>query len=658
MPFTSSSNTADCVRDVGLSQRDRAGGVHISLRLAALAWFGADLVVFNALSAAGLGLAAAHCASFLAAIGCFLWVARLAAFPRQRSGIGWSGVAGIGTSCILALFLRGAILAVLVEKWQCPPQVAIVPCVVVSAVVSYLGCLFFVVSEQPYLRWRMAAAGVIAYALLLRLCYIGLPELIPEEAYYWNYAQHLDLSYLDHPPMVAWLIWLSTGLFGDGEFGVRFGAFACWLVAAYFCYRLTSDLFEGQSAIRALMLLSVLPFFFGVGVFMTPDAPVIACWAGMLHFLQRALLGGRRLAWWGAGIALGLGLLSKYTIALLVPAAAVFMVCDKSSRRWLARPEPYAALLVALLLFMPVLIWNAGHDWASFVFQGTRRLAEQSRFSLHLLIGSLAILLTPLGLAWAARTLLPSLSDTARAMAHPAHRSRRFTIIFLLVPLLVFVAFSITHSIRLNWVGPVLLAALPAMAWHLRPRPATSWLWRWGRKLWVPTIAGSLIVYGGTLHYLVLGLPGIGYPSGTPLLGWRDLGAQLEALEDNFEEQTGVEPMIVGMDRYNLASEAAFYRQAAGARRKDPRAREDVEETAGRELFGRSCLMYEYWSNPGLAEGRTMVLIGDNDEELASENVQHHFERLGKIEQMVVTKNGKTAGRYYYRFAYGYRSVL
>ena len=66
---------------------------------------------------------------------------------------------------------------------------------------------------------------------------------MPEEAYYWNYAQHLDIGYLDHPPMVGWLIAAGTAVFGDTEFGVRIGALCCGAVAGFFTYRLTREMF-------------------------------------------------------------------------------------------------------------------------------------------------------------------------------------------------------------------------------------------------------------------------------------------------------------------------------------------------------------------------------------------------------------------------------
>src|SRR5581483_12220799 len=98
----------------------------------------------------------------------------------------------------------------------------------------------------------------VSCAVLLRLIYSSQVELLPEEAYYWNYARHLDIGYLDHPPMVAWLIRLGTAVFGDTEFGVRIGAVCCGAVASFFVYRLTRNLFDEASALVALVLMQVL----------------------------------------------------------------------------------------------------------------------------------------------------------------------------------------------------------------------------------------------------------------------------------------------------------------------------------------------------------------------------------------------------------------
>ncbi len=188
--------------------------------------------------------------------------------------------------------------------------------------------------------------------------------------------------------MVAWQIWLGTALFGQSAFAVRIGALCCGAVTSFFAYRLTRNLFGEESALRAVLLAQILPFFFLSAFLMTPDAPLTAAWAASLYFLERALVAGRRDGWWRAGVALGLGALSKYSIGLLAAVALLFMTRDSDARRWWRRWEPYGAALLTLAIFSPVIIWNAQHEWASFAFQTSRRLAEAPRFALHKLIAS------------------------------------------------------------------------------------------------------------------------------------------------------------------------------------------------------------------------------------------------------------------------------
>ncbi len=233
----------------------------------------------------------------------------------------------------IAVFLRGAVLGLLTNVWGWPAQVAIVLAILATLAVAIPGFRYSLATTTWTIgsgdRWRVAVIGLVAISFLLRLFYIGQVELLPEDSYYWNYSQHLDLGYLDHPPMVAWLIWLGTHVFGGSEFGVRIGALCCAGVAAFFSYRLTRNLFGEDSALVALVLLQVMPFFFLAGLLMTPDAPLTAAWSAALYFLERALLGGQARAWLFAGIAIGLGLISKYTIGMLVPVA--FAVCAPRS---------------------------------------------------------------------------------------------------------------------------------------------------------------------------------------------------------------------------------------------------------------------------------------------------------------------------------------
>src|SRR6185312_9151201 len=157
-----------------------------------------------------------------------------------------------------------------------------------------------------------------------------------------------------------------------------------------------------------------LPYYVVSGFLIMPDAPLMAAWAGTLFFLERVFFGGSRRAWLGVGICMGLGLISKYTIALLAPAILLFMLLDRRSRDWLRDPWLYAGAILALAIFSPVIVWNAEHEWVSFLFQSARRVEEPVRFSLHLLILSILAILTPVGMISVVQFLFPKSASSLR----------------------------------------------------------------------------------------------------------------------------------------------------------------------------------------------------------------------------------------------------
>jgi dolichol-phosphate mannosyltransferase len=536
------------------------------------------------------------------------------------------------------LFLRGGVLALLID-WGLPAQWAIVFAAAVTVLLMRAGTSLG--------SWRAMAIGLVVCVVLLRLVYSSQVELLPEETYYWNYSRHLDLGYLDHPPMVAWLIHAGTTLFGETEFGIRSGAILCGAIASVYVYRLTRDLFDDDSALVALVLMQALPFFFFSGLMMTPDVPLTAAWAALLYYLEQALIRGRASAWWRAGLCLGLGLLSKYTILMLAPVAFIFMVWDAPSRRWLRHWLPYAALVLALVIFSPVIYWNATHEWASFAFQTSRRLAEAPRFSLHKLILSALVLLTPVGALSLGVTLWgkPVAAD-GNALAE-ALRRRRFMQLSVLVPLAVFFVFSLRHEVKLDWTGTLWIAAVPALASAARDTSAKG-LRAWTRTAWPSTLVILVLIYGAALHYLVLGLPGAGYGSHMELVpvGWRDLGKQVIAIKNEVRAATGTEPLAVGMDRYAIASELAFY---------SPDRARSVAQTASDHLFGGVGLMYERWFPSRAQQGRTLVLIGFKPEDLVGPDIESRAQRLEPLKDGVLTRDGQTICRYYYRVVYNYQ---
>jgi 4-amino-4-deoxy-L-arabinose transferase-like glycosyltransferase len=225
-------------------------------------------------------------------------------------------------------------------------------------------------------RQLLAVAALIVAMTALRMIYAGAIELRTDEAYYWTWSKENVLSFLDHPPMIAWFIRFGTAIFGDTNFGVRFAGILAMLVTqlllADIVRRVTHDL-------RAVVLAVLMPeaaLYYGLLMAkVSPDTALIPFAVAMVWSLVRLHESGDGRWWLAAGVFAGLALLSKFTAVMLIPAVAAFMLVPDWRRRWLSSPYPWAAALIAIALFSPVLIWNAGHDWASFRFQSVRATA-------------------------------------------------------------------------------------------------------------------------------------------------------------------------------------------------------------------------------------------------------------------------------------------
>ncbi len=611
-----------------------------------------DTLLFQILVVYETGLAQAHIVSFFAAATVNYALNSKWSFREHHTGsLRWDQFGRFLMVGMFALLLRGGVLALLVYGWHVPAGLAIFPAIAATAVVNYLGSAFYVfpITNNPPsldMRWRIASVGVVVFIILLRLIYLGQAQLIPDEAYYWNYAQHMDLSYVDHPPMVAWLIWLGTSIFGDNEFGVRIAAYICSLVTMGYLYALTLNIYDKSTSMRAMLLLAVLPIGFVHGMLMTPDAPLLAAWAATLYYMERALIAGRSSAWIGAGIAFGLGILSKYTLGLLGFAALLFMLLDPTARRWLFRPHPYLAATLALLLFAPVIIWNSENDWASFLFQSKRvvGVGMDNEFSIQYLPMHILVLLTPVGLI-AAGLALFSRSDNGSQLVN---RHRLFIQIFAGVPLAVFIFVSIFNAPRFHWTTPLWLAILPTIAWMMGKTDNLQNIAHRLQSLWKPTILVTIFCYAFVLHYVVLGIPGIPYPPAVMKhYFWRETTMEIEQIANDVRQQTGQDPIVVGMSKWSVASSLLFYNQSKNSM-----------DIRSRNMFGDSGAMFQFWSPSQLPSTRPIIMVSMKRKRLEHDRLGNDLGQIldqpGPILYRSIKRNNKKLRGVYYRVAQGY----
>ncbi|MBU0640193.1 MAG: glycosyltransferase family 39 protein [Planctomycetes bacterium] len=409
------------------------------------------------------------------------------------------------------------------------------------------------------MRVEHCAILAISLLLLVRLLLFPVALLVPEEAYYWMYSQYPSLGYLDHPPMIAWLIMAGRYVFGDTEAAVRIGTWLLALGSTWLCYRLSADWCGRRGGIAGALLFSITPLFCGTGFVTTPDAPLIFFWLVALLAVTRAYRRGGQSWWVLAGLATGLGFVSKFPAMFLILGTFLFLLSDSRGRRMLLRSGPWLALLVAVIFALPVLWWNAQHDWASFRFQFARRVAAHGGFTPGRTlqwVGAQFALLSPLVFVLLTAAWWLALRRFRRDSRGPW----RFAACFAIPWLAVCVWHGLFSKVHINWPLPAYLSLIPIAAVLLRARNLRMpRLFDWLRSgLLRRRYATAMVAVNVTvLIFVSVHIPLVPRPNF--LAPWDDLGRAAEVAEDTLAVAAGVEPFIIADGRYDLASELAFY---------------------------------------------------------------------------------------------------
>ncbi|MFC3069803.1 ArnT family glycosyltransferase [Phenylobacterium soli] len=408
-----------------------------------------------------------------------------------------------------------------------------------------------------------ARLGLLALAAgLLRLAPAALVHLTEDESYYRIWAQHLQLGYYDHPPMIAWWIWLGQRICGDTALGVRLlptlsaGA-TTWLLGDL-ARRLGGS---ERIAFRAALWWNATFTVALGGMLAIPDAPTCFFWILSLWCLARAGEGEGRGGWWlAAGAAAGLGLLSKYSTLFLAPGILLWLLLDPQRRPELRTPWPWLAALLAAAVFSPNVVWNAQNHWLTFAKQFGRAAPSPLRpAGLPEFLLAQAFLLNPIIAVFAARGVASALRAERRLLL-PATSA------------LPFLGYLVIHSLHArvqgHWPVPVYapLALCAAVA--------AGEGGRWSR------LASGLGIGVGALALVHMSVPRAGslgvVDPALPLAGWDRFADDVEALRQREGAawvgtlNYGLHAQLVGEGRVRApvlqVSERARYRLDEGPR--------------------------------------------------------------------------------------------
>jgi len=345
------------------------------------------------------------------------------------------------------------------------------------------------VKENFYEFPKYYAYMFIFVLALLSAIYDAHIPLHGDEAYYWMWSYRLQGGYYDHPPLIAFMIYL-TDFISQHEWGVRLVTIFSMSVAAIYTFKLTSLLFNEKIAFNAVViLLSTLLVQAGFTI-VTPDAPLTLFWSMGLYYAYRAITFEKTADFIISGIVLGLMMLAKYTAILFVPILLLFILLKKP--RIFMDIRFYITILIVLIIISPLLWWNYEHDWISFLFQlhhGQKASWNFHRFFEY--FGGQFAIYTPLFFGYLLYILL------RKKELYTKYKLLYLTIATL-VPLLFFLYKSLSAKMELNYTAPAFITATILIAYMIDKYDMKK-VFKYGL---IVAITLSLIVRVALLYFL------------------------------------------------------------------------------------------------------------------------------------------------------------
>jgi 4-amino-4-deoxy-L-arabinose transferase-like glycosyltransferase len=392
---------------------------------------------------------------------------------------------------------------------------------------------------------------IVALLIAARVVLAATLPLAADEAYYWLWSKHLAGGYYDHPPAVAWVIRFGTLIAGDNALGVRLASVLSAVPMTWAVFRTAEILFDRRVAARAALFLN-LTLMVAVGtVIVTPDSPLVVASAFVLFFLAKVLESGKGAWWLAVGVAVGVALTSKYTALFFGLSILLWLSLVPNLRRWLLTPWPYLGGIAAFGVFAPVIVWNAGHDWVSFIKQLGR--AAGDGFGLGYVV---ELLPAQFGLATPPIFVLGLAGLIAMSSKRGGPLPARVLLGAMIWPL---VAYFLWHSLHArvegNWFGPVypafaIVAAVAAekIDWHGWMRP----LVKISNRTAIPFGVGLVLLVAAQAMWGVIPLRVD--PTARLLgVGWRELASEIEAVRARLGARC-----VIGTN-YGIVSWLTFY---------------------------------------------------------------------------------------------------
>lgn len=441
-------------------------------------------------------------------------------------------------------------------------------------------------------------------------------DLIGDESYYWDWSRQPDWCYYSKPPMVAWIIGFSTWLLGDVTWAVRLPTVVLGTAFLWFFHATAKSFYGARTGALALLLVLATPINVIANFLMTIDPPLYCFWMMALYFLRRALFDGDGSAWWWAGCASAAALLSKQAAVILPILLLLFLLWDKTRRVYLRRAF-WFYLLPVIVAAVPILYWNAEHDWVMFGhsrghFGNSAPLSAAKHIQLarDFLFYQL-LFLSPVifGLVFV---------NSVRMLRNVRVLSAEQRFLFLFGPalLLATLLLSLGQKAQGNWPMAFYFTALIALA-----EQCAAGKWRRWFKVGISIgYAMAVLTYLLPVVLQVLRLQGSDFDPTKRFKNWHELAAEIHFERLMAQDKLG-ETFVVALGHRYLASQLAFYLP-------------DHPKVYRFEASGRVASQYEVWSGPVEWIGKNAFIVTKGGEETVPSELKAGFARMRFLAQI------------------------
>ena len=315
---------------------------------------------------------------------------------------------------------------------------------------------------QDSRRIRIELAILLAVSAIIRACLAGWIELGTDEAYYWTFAKYPDWSHFDHPGMVGWVIQLfSLNLLFDNEFFLRLASVVFMTLNTWIMYRIGKEIKDESTGLCAALFYTASIYAFVItGVFILPDTPLSLFWLLAFRLFIRYLRHDSNWSLLGAGLSIGLAILSKYTGVFLWAGFLLYLLFF--DRKRFKNPILYLSLLITAACCLPIVYWNLQNDFISFKFHGDRvsLFDKPNLFSFLTELSGEFFYNNPMNFAIGIMAVIAAF----RKKIPMDKQIQRLTLITALPMIGLFLLFSLNRNTLPHWSAPAFVLLIPLIA--------------------------------------------------------------------------------------------------------------------------------------------------------------------------------------------------